>query len=94
MNKIVGALEKLGASSFAFEEISEIEKFLLGEGLTNEEVELVRSGNVSGLESVLDARSKIVCMLIPAKDDEDDSEGDEPEEETPDTDEKSQIVNF
>lgn len=76
MNKTIKALELLGEG---------VSIDSLSETIDSETLEAIESGNENFIINQLNARKDIVCMIIPAKDDEEEKQ---PEEEPNEEQEK------
>lgn len=85
MSDIIRLMEQL-ASVVDFQQTNEeITQVIQNSELAPELKQALLDNNSAAIESILDARTKIVCMLAPAEDDEDESskESEEsPEEKT------------
>lgn len=80
MNKTIKALELLGEG---------VSIDSLSETIDSETLAAIESGDENVLINQLNARKDIVCMIVPAKDDEDEKQ---PEEEPNEEQEKQSIA--
>ncbi len=80
MNKTIKALEQLGEGASINS---------LDESLDKDMLEAINSNDESFIIDKLNARKDIVCMIVPAKDDEDEKQ---PEEEPVEEQEKQSIA--
>lgn len=91
MNNVISLLEKMGScASFKDNELevmSEIETTELSDELR----EALVNKNTGALETILERKSKIYCLLFPAEDDDAESES---EGETPDESDDKQESNI
>jgi len=94
MNKVIKVLEAISANPAIYEDKESIERLITEVELDEEVKHAILTGERSELESILDVRSKIVCMLIPAKEDEDDDSDDNDKEDDSESEEKSLVSNF
>ena len=85
MNNVVKFLEELGKANNIKLEGIDIEALLENEDFDAEVKQALMEGDNSALETLLQSRSKIVCMIIPAepeKEDEDDKDDDNDDDDS------------
>ncbi len=74
--QIIEALERLGASA------ADQESVILGDlNLTVEAMDAIKSGRKDDLAKISGARETMMCVLVPAEDDEQDNSDDQPEQQ-------------
>ncbi|TQV84510.1 hypothetical protein [Aliikangiella coralliicola] len=94
MKKILEAIEKLGCGVSFDEDFASLDKVLGDIELSDDEISALKSGDRAQLEQLLGTRSKIVCMLVPAKDDDDEDQDSDDKGDDKDSGESNIVVNF
>ncbi len=89
MNKVLSFIEEMGKNANLKLDRVDFETLFQNDDFDPELKQALINGDESALKMMLDARSKIVCLLVPAKDDDEDSESDNSEE----TEEETKAIN-
>ncbi len=79
MKDIIGFLEELGKNADLRLDRVDFESILNNDDFDAEARNAILNSDQKALEMLLNARSKIVCMLVPADEDEDEGEDDKEE---------------
>ena len=97
MNKLLDVLENLACNPDFGDDGSYASKTVKESGLSNTEAEAILNKDQDLLEGLMEEQHKIICFLVPAKEDEDDNSDDDKDKDKEDeSEEKSQLgaVNF
>lgn len=89
MKNVISFLEKLGQNADLKLENIDFETLLENEDFDPEVKEAILAEDQNAIEMILNARSKIVCLLVPAEEDEEDTNSDDDKE----SEEKSALRN-
>lgn len=84
MKNIISFLEELGKNADLRLDRVDFESILDNDDFDAEARNAILNKDQQALEMILDARSKIVCLLVPAEEDEDEGEDDGKEKEPTD----------
>jgi hypothetical protein len=82
MKNIISFLEELGKNADLRLDRVDFESILNNDDFDPEARNAILNKDQQALEMILDARSKIVCLLVPAEEDEDDDKDDKDEEDS------------
>ena len=95
MKKLLDVLENLACCPDFGDAEFYVDKIVTEGGLSNTEIEAILNKDQGTLEGLMEDQHKIICFLVPAKEEEDDNSDDEKEKED-ESEEKSQLgaVNF
>ena len=91
MKNTINLLEKMGSCANFSGEALDIAS--LASNIDKETLDIIKSKDQKQLDQLLDLRHKIVCILIPAKED-DEEENDKDDEDDKDSKTESRVVNF
>lgn len=99
MNKLLDVLENLACNPDFGDEGTFADKIVEESGLSSTEAEAILNKDQDVLEGLMKDQHKIICFLVPAKEDEDDNSddnSDDTKEKEDKSEEKSQLgaVNF
>lgn len=86
MHKAIQLLEKIGENSHL-----DIDNYIINNDIELQYIEPLQTADLQALANTLNLKRDIVCMVVPAEDDE---ENKEQEDETPNTDEKNIAIGF
>ena len=89
MSEIIDLLERMASNVSYSDERTELAEIVEVSSVDKETKDALLHNDNAAIEGLLDARTKIVCLLVPAKEDEDESEDDSPEQES---EESSRLV--
>ncbi|MCW8878085.1 MAG: hypothetical protein OQK04_04265 [Kangiellaceae bacterium] len=90
MNKLLDVLENLACFPDFGDTEFYVDKIAKESGLSNIEIEAILNRDQGALEGLMEDQHKIICFLVPAKEEEDDNSNDEKEKED-ESEEKSQL---
>lgn len=92
MNNIISYLEELGQNAdFQLDKI-DFEAILDNEDFDADVKEALLNRDPEALKMILDARTKIVCLLVPAEDDDDDQEQEDNDDDSDSSESKLAAV--
>jgi hypothetical protein len=77
MRDVIEFLEELGKNADLRLDLVDFESLLTNDDFDPEVKKAILEKDSKALELLLNARSKIVCMIVPAKEDEDDDDKDD-----------------
>ncbi|TQV76879.1 hypothetical protein FLL45_02695 [Aliikangiella marina] len=92
MNKVIRFLEELGESSALRLDKVDFESILNNEEFDEETKKAILNEDPAALKMLMDARHKIVCILIPAEPDEEEDDDDSEEDDSQNDEKTSRIA--
>jgi len=77
MTDIIDFLEELGKNANIRLDKVDIESLLVNDDFDEQAKQAILNKDANAIEMILNARSKIVCLIVPAEDDDDNEEEDD-----------------